>query len=75
MLAPEEYHYPAGLTLVIVREDPLGKAHESRPSILDYTPSWNDNDLDASLRRRLRRIFHRVLKFIGKRRAAWRKDA
>lgn len=28
---------PAGLTLVIVREDLLGKAHQSCPSILDYT--------------------------------------
>ncbi len=34
---------PAGLTLVIVREDLLGKAHESCPSILDYTV-LNDND-------------------------------
>ncbi len=33
---------PAGLTLVIVR-DLLGKAHESCPSILDYTV-LNDND-------------------------------
>ncbi|MCE0846132.1 3-phosphoserine/phosphohydroxythreonine transaminase [Buttiauxella sp. A2-C1_F] len=28
---------PAGLTLVIVREDLLGKAHKACPSILDYT--------------------------------------
>lgn len=28
---------PAGLTLVIVREDLLGKAHQSCPSIMDYT--------------------------------------
>lgn len=28
---------PAGLTLVIVREDLLGKAHQSCPSILDYS--------------------------------------
>jgi len=34
---------PAGLTLVIVREDLLGKAHKSCPSILDYTV-LNDND-------------------------------
>ncbi|BCG10063.1 3-phosphoserine/phosphohydroxythreonine transaminase [Buttiauxella agrestis] len=34
---------PAGLTLVIVREDLLGKAHKACPSILDYTV-LNDND-------------------------------
>ena len=34
---------PAGLTIVIVREDLLGKAHVSCPSILDYTV-LNDND-------------------------------
>ncbi len=34
---------PAGLTLVIVREDLLGKAHASCPSILDYTV-LNEND-------------------------------
>lgn len=34
---------PAGLTLVIVREDLLGKAHLSCPSILDYSV-LNDND-------------------------------
>jgi phosphoserine aminotransferase len=34
---------PAGLTLVIVREDLLGKAHKMCPSILDYTV-LNDND-------------------------------
>lgn len=34
---------PAGLTLVIVRDDLLGKAHKSCPSILDYTV-LNDND-------------------------------
>ncbi|KJT84796.1 3-phosphoserine/phosphohydroxythreonine aminotransferase, partial [Salmonella enterica subsp. enterica serovar Heidelberg str. 75-3547] len=34
---------PEGSTLVIVREDLLGKAHESCPSILDYTV-LNDND-------------------------------
>ena len=34
---------PAGLTIVIVREDLLGKAHTSCPSILDYTV-LNDND-------------------------------
>ncbi|WP_435947751.1 3-phosphoserine/phosphohydroxythreonine transaminase [Dryocola sp. BD586] len=34
---------PAGLTLVIVREDLLGKAHKSCPSIIDYTV-LNDND-------------------------------
>ena len=34
---------PAGLTIVIVREDLLGKAHKSCPSILDYTV-LNDND-------------------------------
>ena len=34
---------PAGLTLVIVREDLLGKAHVACPSILDYTV-LNDND-------------------------------
>ncbi len=34
---------PAGLTLVIVREDLLGKAHKSCPSILDYT-ILNDNE-------------------------------
>ncbi|PLR40275.1 phosphoserine transaminase [Chimaeribacter coloradensis] len=28
---------PAGLTLVIVRDDLLGKAHKALPSILDYT--------------------------------------
>ena len=28
---------PAGLTLVIVREDLLGKAHQSCPSIIDYS--------------------------------------
>lgn len=34
---------PAGLTIVIVREDLLGKAHQSCPSIIDYTV-LNDND-------------------------------
>ena len=34
---------PAGLTLVIVREDLLGKAHVACPSVLDYTV-LNDND-------------------------------
>lgn len=34
---------PAGLTLVVVREDLLGKAHNACPSILDYTV-LNDND-------------------------------
>ncbi|MCE0810728.1 3-phosphoserine/phosphohydroxythreonine transaminase [Buttiauxella sp. S04-F03] len=34
---------PAGLTLVIVREDLLGKAHKACPSILDYTV-LNEND-------------------------------
>lgn len=34
---------PAGLTLVIVREDLLGKAHQSCPSILDYSV-LNQND-------------------------------
>lgn len=34
---------PAGLTLVIVREDLLGKASQACPSILDYTV-LNDND-------------------------------
>lgn len=34
---------PAGLTLVIVREDLLGKTHRSCPSILDYTV-LNEND-------------------------------
>ncbi len=34
---------PAGLTLVIVREDLLGKAHQSCPSILDYSV-LNEND-------------------------------
>lgn len=34
---------PAGLTLVIVREDLLGKASRACPSILDYTV-LNDND-------------------------------
>ena len=34
---------PAGLTLVIVREDLLGKASKACPSILDYTV-LNDND-------------------------------
>jgi phosphoserine aminotransferase len=35
---------PAGLTLVIVREDLLGKAHVACPSILDYTVlSENDS--------------------------------
>lgn len=34
---------PAGLTLVIVREDLLGKAHVSCPSVLDYTV-LNAND-------------------------------
>ena len=34
---------PAGLTIVIVREDLLGKAHKSCPSIPDYTV-LNDND-------------------------------
>ncbi len=43
---------PAGLTLVIVREDLLGKAHESCPPILDYTV-LNDNDR-CLIRRRSR---------------------
>lgn len=34
---------PAGLTLVIVREDLLGKAHKDCPSIIDYTV-LNEND-------------------------------
>lgn len=34
---------PAGLTLVIVREDLLGKAHKACPSILDYSV-LNEND-------------------------------
>ena len=34
---------PAGLTLVIVREDLLGNAHVACPSVLDYTV-LNDND-------------------------------
>ncbi|CBA29635.1 3-phosphoserine/phosphohydroxythreonine transaminase [Cronobacter turicensis] len=34
---------PAGLTLVIVREDLLGKAHAACPSILDYSV-LNEND-------------------------------
>ncbi len=34
---------PAGLTIVVVREDLLGKAHKACPSILDYTV-LNDND-------------------------------
>lgn len=34
---------PAGLTLVIVREDLLGKAHKTCPSILDYSV-LNEND-------------------------------
>ena len=34
---------PAGLTLVIVREDLLGKAHQTCPSILNYGV-LNDND-------------------------------
>ncbi|YCI80426.1 3-phosphoserine/phosphohydroxythreonine transaminase [Enterobacteriaceae bacterium] len=35
---------PAGLTLVIVREDLLGKAHTACPSVLDYTVlSENDS--------------------------------
>lgn len=34
---------PAGLTLVIVREDLLGKSHRACPSILDYTV-LKDND-------------------------------
>ncbi|AIR04025.1 MULTISPECIES: 3-phosphoserine/phosphohydroxythreonine transaminase [Cedecea] len=34
---------PAGLTLVVVREDLLGKAHKACPSIIDYTV-LNDND-------------------------------
>ena len=34
---------PAGLTLVIVREDLLGKAHKACPSILDYTV-LNENE-------------------------------
>jgi len=39
----QKYIGPAGLTLVIVREDLLGKAHKSCPSILDYTV-LNNND-------------------------------
>ena len=34
---------PAGLTIVIVREDLLGKAHQACPSIIDYTV-LNEND-------------------------------
>ncbi|WP_034913798.1 MULTISPECIES: 3-phosphoserine/phosphohydroxythreonine transaminase [Erwinia] len=34
---------PAGLTLVVVREDLLGKAHKALPSILDYQV-LSDND-------------------------------
>jgi len=36
---------PAGLTLVIVREDLLGKAHQSCPSILDYTVLDNNDSM------------------------------
>lgn len=43
---------PAGLTIVIVREDLLGKAHTSCPSILDYTV-LNDNDSMFNTHRRL----------------------
>ncbi|MCF3895556.1 aminotransferase class V-fold PLP-dependent enzyme, partial [Salmonella enterica subsp. enterica serovar Weltevreden] len=40
----QKYFGPAGLTLVIVREDLFGKAHESCPSILDYTVlNYNDS--------------------------------
>jgi phosphoserine aminotransferase len=42
---------PAGLTIVIVRDDLLGKAQPTPPAMLDYKP-MADAELDATTRRR-----------------------